>query len=267
MKPHLEPRERLIVALDVPTSDDALRIVAELKGLVSFYKVGLELLMSGGMGDLLRALAQEHSVFVDLKLPGDIPETVSRVVAVASDIGVKFITLSNSATRGTIAAAIAGRAGRPHPKLLYVSFLSSLDRTDFAQQYGSPEAGFESFLEERTATAKDAGADGFIVSGQEIGLLYKKYPNALIVSPGIRPAGGSKDDHKRTCTPAEAIGLGADYIVIGRPIRNAPDKRAAVQRIIDEIAEVGAGNGSPSNGHTLGAPSYISGAPTIAKPR
>jgi orotidine-5'-phosphate decarboxylase len=269
MKPQLEPRERIIVALDVPTSVDALRIVRELKGLVSFYKVGLELLMSGGMGDLLRSLVQEHSVFVDLKLPNDIPETVGRVVNIAADIGVKFITLSNSATRETIAAAVAGRVGRPDPQLLYVSFLSSLDRTDFAQQYGRPESDFEPFLEERTTVAKEAGAEGFIVSGKEIAFLRKRYPRGqtLIVSPGIRLSGAPKDDHKRTCTPAEAIQLGADYIVVGRPIRNAPNKREAVQHIIDEIADVETGNGSSFNGRALGVSGYGSGAPMIAKPR
>jgi len=268
MKPHLEPRDRIIVALDVPTSDEALRIVDELKDLVSFYKVGLELLMSGGMGDLLRELVQKHSVFVDLKLPSDIPETVSRVVNIAADIGVKFMTLSNSATRETIAAAVSGRVGRSDPKLLYVSLLSSLDRRDFAKQYGRPESDFEPFLEERTTIAKESGAEGFIVSGKEIALLRRRYPkgHALIVSPGIRPAGAPKDDHKRTCTPAEAIQLGADYIVVGRPIRNAPDKREAVQRIIDEIAEGETGNGS-FTGHSVIASSYGSGTPMGAASR
>ena len=233
----MKPQERIIVALDVPTVKDALAIVKELKDLVSFYKVGLELLMSGGMEELLRALVQEHSVFVDLKLPSDIPQTVSRVVGVAASLGVRFITLSNSATRETIGAAVAGRGRHADPKLLYVSFLSSLDRQDFAQQYGRPETDFEPFLEARTAEAKAAGADGFIVSGLEIGLLRAKYPNALIVSPGIRPAGAARDDHKRTCTPTEAVRLGADYIVIGRPICKAPDKRGATQRIVDELIE------------------------------
>jgi orotidine-5'-phosphate decarboxylase len=269
----MKPHERIIVALDVPTNKEALAIVKELNNVVSFYKVGLELLMSGGMQELLRALVHDnHSVFVDLKLPSDIPETVSRVVGLAADIGVKFMTLSNSATPGTIVAALSGRAGRVHspdPKLLYVSFLSSLDRTDFALQYGRPESDFEPFLEERTKMAKEAGAEGFIVSGKEIALLRKRYPRgqALIVSPGIRPAGAPKDDHKRACTPAEAIQLGADYIVVGRPIRNAPDKREAAQRIIDEIAEVETGGGSSFNGHTLGTSGYGSGTPIVAKPR
>jgi orotidine-5'-phosphate decarboxylase len=265
----MKPEERIIVALDVSTNEEALAIVKELKDLVSFYKVGLELLMSGGMNELLRALVQEHSVFVDLKLPSDIPETVSRVVGLAAELGVKFITLSNSATHGSIVAALAGRGDRVDPRLLYVSFLSSLDRKDFAQQYGRPEADFVPFLRQQTASAKAFGVDGFVVSGQEIGLLRASYPKALIVSPGIRPAGIPKDDHKRTCTPAEAIALGADYIVVGRPIRNAPDRRAATQRIIDELAAADVPP-VPSNGHgtgALGAADYGSSAPMMTKSR
>ncbi len=236
----MRPQDRLIVALDVPTSEEALRLVDELNDLVSFYKVGLELLMAGGMGELLRAIAPRHKVFVDLKLPNDIPETVRRVVGLAADLGVNFLTLSNSATPTTIAAAIEGRgANRANPKLLFVPLLSSMDRADFSHQYGRPASDFESFLEERTVIAKSAGVEGFIVSGPEIGLLRSKYPatKALLVSPGIRPAGAPKGDHKRTCTPAEAIGLGADYIVVGRPIRDAPSRKDATKRIIDEIAE------------------------------
>src|SRR5690349_19721918 len=105
----LKARDRVIVALDVPTAGEALDLVSELGDLVSFYKVGLELLMSGGMEALLRALAKEHSVFVDLKLPNDIPETVRRAVHVAATLGVKFLTLSSSVTAGTIQSALAGR--------------------------------------------------------------------------------------------------------------------------------------------------------------
>src|SRR5258708_2662233 len=170
----LKPQERIIFALDVPTRQEALELANDLRGLISFYKVGLELLMSGGMEDLLQSLVRENHVFVDLKLPGDIPETVRRVVDLAAKMGVRFITLSNSVTPGTIRTAVDGRSGRPNPQLLYVSFLSSLDRSDFAEQYDRDESEFDSFLEERTEKAKGAGADGFIVSGQEIHLLRKR---------------------------------------------------------------------------------------------
>jgi orotidine-5'-phosphate decarboxylase len=235
----LEPAERIIVALDVPTVNEALRLVDELDGILSFYKVGLELLMSGGMNELLRKLSQGNKkVFVDLKMPNDIPETVKRAAVVAADFGVTFLTLSNSVTPTTIRAALDGRGQRELPKLLFVPFLSSQDRADFAAETGRSVAEFESFLEQRTDTAKASGVDGFIVSGPEIGLLRARYPEAVLVSPGIRPSGSALDDHKRSCTPAEAVQLGADYIVVGRPIRNASNRRAMAEGIVKEITAV-----------------------------
>lgn len=253
----LKPQERVIVALDVPTPKEAIQLVRKLEGEVSFYKVGLELLMAGGMRELLQELVKDNGVFVDLKLPSDIPETVKRVVNVAAEIGVDFITLSNSATPGTVKAAVEGRGTKKKPALLFVSFLSSLDRSDFAQLYGKSPDQFESFLKDRTIEAKEAGADGFIVSGQEIKLLRETYPDALIVSPGIRMAGSSTDDHKRTCEPAQAIRLGADFIVVGRPIRNATDPREAAKRIIGELARSASGGSSlPANGASMSASTY-----------
>jgi orotidine-5'-phosphate decarboxylase len=246
----LSPRERLIVALDVPTADEALALVRELNGLVSFFKVGTELLMSGEMGNLLVHLTKDKKVFVDLKMQGDIPETVRRTVDVAAKMGVTFLTLSYLATRGTIQTAVAARGGRGVPQILSVSFLSSLDRSDFTEQTGRDASEFEAYLEQRTSIAIGSGADGFIVSGPEIGLLRGRYPEAILVSPGIRPSGTSTDDHKRSCTPAEAIRLGADYIVVGRPIRNAPDRRDAAERIVGEIAS--AIPGSAPHSHSVG---------------
>jgi orotidine-5'-phosphate decarboxylase len=245
-----DARSRLIVALDVPSADEALRLVDELEGTVVFYKVGLELLMAGGMESLLRRLVDGKRVFVDLKLPSDIPETVRRVVEVAASLRVSFITLSNSATSVTIRAAAAGRAGRENPRLLFVPWLSSLDRADFAQIHQADASTFEDHLKARTAQAQSDGADGFIVSGQEIGLLRSWYPDTILVSPGIRPAGSTTDDHKRSCTPGEAITLGADYIVVGRPIRNAKDRRGTAQSIIDEIDKAMSAPGG--RGHTPG---------------
>jgi orotidine-5'-phosphate decarboxylase len=261
---NLRPEERIIVALDVPTKEDALRIVRELDGVITFYKIGLELLMAGGMEDLLRHLVRDRKVFVDLKLPGDIPETVKRVVGLATEIGVKFLTLSNSVTPGVIKSARDGRGDSKTPELLYVSYLSSLDRNDFAEQFGADPSTFERHLEQRTAAAKDAGVDGFIVSGQEIGLLRSKYPDVTLVSPGIRPSGSPLDDHKRSCTPAEAIRLGANYIVVGRPIRNAPNRKDAAQRIIDEIAGIDDGSSSAkaaTRGDLRGYPVTTDSAP------
>ena len=221
----MKPEERIIVALDVPTAGEALALVEELEGLVSFYKVGLELLLAGGLENLLVRLVRDSKVFVDLKLPNDIPETVRRAVAVATRLGVTFLTLSHSATRETLRAAIAGRAGSVHPRLLFVPVLSSLDGSDFAGATQKPASEFGEDLVRRAKSAEGDGVDGFIISGREIGLMRKAFPHATLVSPGIRPAGSPTDDHKRSCTPAEAIRLGADYIVVGRPIRNAAHRR------------------------------------------
>jgi orotidine-5'-phosphate decarboxylase len=225
----MEPRDRLIVALDLPSAKEARQLVDELDGLVSFFKVGLELLMSGGMEQLLTNLTKDKQVFVDLKMPGDIPETVYRTVRLAADLGVSFLTLSHSVTSTTVGDAVRGRGSRRSPKLLYVPVLSSLDESDC--EPGQFHAG----ILQRAQAAKNAGADGFIVSGKEIGILRHEFPDVTLVSPGIRPAGSSKDDHKRSCTPGEAIERGADYIVVGRPIRDAADRRTAAQRIINEI--------------------------------
>lgn len=232
----LRPEDRLIVALDVPTAEDAQRFVDELEGLVTFYKVGLELMMTGSMETLLQRLLVGKKVFVDLKLPNDIPETVKRAVDVAAGLGVTFLTLSNAVTPVTIQSAVAGRGNRPLPELLFVPLLSSMDRADFAETTTGVPLPFEEALKRRTDMASKSGSDGFIVSGREIGLVRGWYPNAVLVSPGIRPAGSTADDHKRSCTPAEAIQLGADHIVVGRPIRNAPKRRDAAKRILDEIA-------------------------------
>jgi orotidine-5'-phosphate decarboxylase len=234
----MKPHDRIIVALDVPTRAEALRFVDELDGLISFYKIGLELLLGGGLRDLLGHLVGKR-VFVDLKLPDDIPATIGNVVRLAAEMGVKFLTLSHSVGPATIRAAVNGRGSHRSPELLWVPVLSSMDSSDFAMQTGKSEAEFHGDLVRRAKWASGAGTDGFIVSGREIAVLRAEFPKATLVSPGIRPAWATADDHKRACTPAEAVRSGADYIVVGRPIRNAGNRdarRAAAQRIIDEIA-------------------------------
>lgn len=228
-------KDRLIVALDVPTSDEARRFVHDLDGVVSFYKIGLELLMTGGMERLLTEFRGKRRVFIDLKLAGDIPETVRRAVAVGARMGAEFLTLGTSVSAATIRAAREGRGDSPHPKLLFVSYLSSLDRADFAELHGRSVVDFEEIVIGQSAAALESGCDGFIASGEFIRRLRLLHAGALIVSPGIRPPGAATDDHKRSNTPQQAIAAGADYLVVGRPIRDAVDRRAAALEIIGQI--------------------------------
>ena len=227
-------KDRIIVALDVPTVDEALASVERLDN-ISFFKVGLQLFMTGGLPDLLHAL-RTRRVFVDLKLPGDISNTIAAVIDACVSMNVELLTLSESMPLPAIRAAHAARAARnsSHPKFLTVPVLSSLDASDLPAGAGG-ENGVEAVIVKRAQAALDAGCDGIIASGDAIQVCRRAFPSTLIVSPGIRPSGASTDDHKRHTTPAEAIRLGADYLVIGRPILKAPDPRAAAQRIIEEI--------------------------------
>ena len=230
----LRGKDRIIVALDVPTVDEALASVERLDN-ISFFKVGLQLFMTGGLPDLLHAL-RTRRVFVDLKLPGDISNTIAAVIDACVNMNVELLTLSESRPLPAIRAARAARSARnsSHPKFLTVPVLSSLDASDLPAGAGG-ENGVETVIVKRAQAALDAGCDGIIASGDAIQVCRRAFPSTLIVSPGIRPSGASTDDHKRHTTPAEAIRLGADYLVIGRPILKAPDPRAAAQRIIEEI--------------------------------
>jgi len=175
-------------------------------------------------------------VFVDLKVPGDIANTIAAVIDLCVTMNVKFLTLSESMPLPAIRSARAARDARhsQDPKLLTVPFLSSLDAADLPS-IAAGENELETFILKRAHAAVEAGCDGMIASGQAIQVCRRAFPSTIIVSPGIRAAGASADDHKRHTTPAEAIRLGADYLVVGRPILKAPDPRGAASRIIDEI--------------------------------
>jgi orotidine-5'-phosphate decarboxylase len=227
--------DRLIVALDVPTVEAALRVVQELDH-VSFFKVGLQLFMTGGLPALLQSL-RDKRVFVDLKLPGDISNTVRAVIDVCYEHRVTFLTLSDSMPPAAIRVAAAARDAH-HSfdlKLLTVPFLSSLDANDLVETTGTTD-DLETYVLERAKRAIDAGCDGVIASGDAIQWCRTAFPRpTLVVSPGIRPDGAAPDDQKRHTTPADAVRLGADYLVVGRPILRAPDPRAAADRVIAEI--------------------------------
>ncbi|MGA2338243.1 MAG: orotidine-5'-phosphate decarboxylase [Terriglobales bacterium] len=228
-------RDSLIVALDVPTVDTALKIVETLDN-VSFFKVGLQLFLTGELPRLLKALRQK-SLFVDLKVPGDIANTIGSVIDLCVTMEVRFLTLSESMPLSAIKGAKAARDkhGSKNPELLTVPFLSSLDRDDLRAMTGSDD--ITTHILARAGAALAAGCDGVVASGQEIRLCRTSFPDTIIVSPGIRPIGSSVDDHKRFTTPSEAIRLGADYLVVGRPILNSGTPRKVAEAIIDEIEQ------------------------------
>jgi orotidine-5'-phosphate decarboxylase len=226
------PRDRLIVALDVPSVEQAKALIDTLGDSVGVYKIGLELLFSGGFA-LARELAGHgRQVFVDAKLL-DIEATVERATAIIAESGAAFLTV-HAMDRKTIAAAARGR-GDSKLKLLGVTVLTNLSRADLAE-HGVDEAPL-AVVQRRAMMARDGGFDGIIASGQEARALRERLRQSLIVTPGIRPAGADVQDQTRVVTPKAAIEAGADYIVVGRPITRAGDPRAAAEAIVAEISE------------------------------
>jgi orotidine-5'-phosphate decarboxylase len=225
-------RQRLIVALDVPDAASARALVQELGDSVEFYKIGLELAMSGEYFELLAWLLDEgKQVFADLKFY-DVPATVSSAVRQLRRWGASFLTIHGDRAIMEAAAAEKGSELR----LLAVTVLTSLDQKDL-QQMGIT-LDVQTLVLRRAEQARTAGCDGVIASGLEAAALRDILgPDMLIVSPGIRPAeNSSADDQKRIVTPAQAFTNGADYIVVGRPIRNAASPRAAAEAMQAEIA-------------------------------
>lgn len=234
--PMLLPKDRLIVALDMPGSEEARRLVATLDAGVAFYKIGLELLFAGGL-DLAAELKREGKrVFLDLKLL-DIGHTVSRAVSNATELGVDFLTIHGQDGK-TMKAAVAGR-GRDNLKVLAVTVLTNLTAHDLDEQ-GSALAPADLVLR-RAKMAREAGCDGVIASGQEAARIRAAVgPDFLIVTPGIRLPGGVMDDQERVTSPEHAVASGADYIVVGRPITEAAEPRIAAETFIAHMANAGA---------------------------
>jgi len=225
--------ERLIVALDVPTVTDARALVERLGDAVRFYKVGLELFSAGGSFELINWLAARGcKVFADLKLY-DIPETVRRAVANLSGCGATFLTVHGH--RSVMEAAVRAK-GRL--QILAVTVLTSFDARDLAEM--GPGASVEQLVLSRARGALETGCDGVITSGLEAPKLKAEFGDRLLlVTPGIRPVEDrGADDQKRTVDVAQAFANGADYIVVGRPIRDAAEPRAAAQAIQRTIASI-----------------------------
>jgi orotidine-5'-phosphate decarboxylase len=227
----LTPRDRLIVALDLPSLSDADVMVERLGDAVSFYKVGYQLAFAGGLSFADGLIRAGKRVFLDMKLH-DIENSVAKGVESVARLGVTFLTVH--AYPQTMKAAVAARQGSDL-KVLAVTVLTSYDDIDLA------EAGYatdvDALVARRAQQAHDLGVDGLVCSPEEASPLRLAVGNdMLFVTPGIRPIGAAHGDQKRVTTPAQAIEAGADYLVVGRPISGASDPKAAAQAIVDEIA-------------------------------
>jgi orotidine-5'-phosphate decarboxylase len=226
----LEPRDRLIVALDFSSVEAAQAMVARLGDTVSFYKIGYQLGFAGGITFAQQLIDADKQVFVDLKLH-DIGNTVAQGVKSVARLGAKFLTVH--AYPQTMQAAVDAREGGLH--ILAVTVLTSSDDADLVA------AGYSYSVAElvarRAAQARDIGVDGLVCSPEEVADLRAIVgPKVALVTPGIRPSGSDRGEQKRIATPTEAIAAGADYLVVGRPIIAAPDPKAAAAAIIAEIA-------------------------------
>ena len=226
-------KDKLIVALDLPSTDAARALVDTLGDSVSFYKVGLELLFSGGL-DLARDLKRQNKrVFLDMKLL-DIGNTVERAVATAATLGLDFLTIHGHDSK-TLKAAVKGR-GASSLKLLAVTVLTSLDAADLAEQ-GTSLSPSDLVLK-RARLAHANGFDGVIASGQEAAKVRAATgPGFLIITPGIRLPGGAAGDQTRITTPEDALRAGANHLVVGRPINAAPNPKAAAEAFQSHIAK------------------------------
>jgi orotidine-5'-phosphate decarboxylase len=224
------PRDRLIVALDTSDVGEASWLVERIGNAAVFYKIGMELAYSGGLPLVSELAAAGKQVFLDLKLH-DIPNTVERATAQAAKLGARFLTVH--AYPQTMRAAVRG-AKESGMQVLAVTVLTSYDDADLfdaVYRFGVVET-----VRRRAEQALELGVDGLVASAAEAAMARQTVGAGLIlVTPGIRPEGAAAGDQKRVATPAEAMRNGADYLVIGRPVTQAPDPRAASEAIVAEI--------------------------------
>ncbi len=229
----LSPRDRLIVALDLPDVAAATAMVQRLGDSVSFYKIGLELTYGGGLGLAERLVGEGKQVFLDLKFH-DIPNTVERATAQVARLGATYLTVH--AFPQTMRAALEGVGDSPL-RLLAVTVMTSYSDADVL------EAGYActaaELVAKRALQTRDLGLPGLILSSEEVAAVRQLVgPGMELITPGIRPAGSVLADQKRVMTPARARAAGADRIVVGRPITQAADPRAAAEAIIADLATV-----------------------------
>lgn len=226
----IDARDRLIVALDVPSAAEAEALVDRMGDQVRFVKVGLELYTVAGPDIVRKLVDRGKRVFLDLKFL-DIEETVRRATARVAAMGATFLTIH--ANRKALVAAVQGR-GQSELKLLAVTVLTNFDGDDLREM--GIQRSVRDLVTARAALAAEVGCDGVVASGEEPEAIRAKVgPDFLIVTPGVRPAGNSTDDHARPATPTQTIAAGADYLVIGRPIRDAQDPPVATAAILKEM--------------------------------
>jgi orotidine-5'-phosphate decarboxylase len=223
-------RDRLIVALDVPTVREAEAIVAELGDAVSFYKIGYQLAFAGGLDFAKQLSASGKQVFLDMKLL-DIDNTIAKAVENIAKLGVSMLTIH--AYPKAMRAAVEAAKGSPLC-LLGVTVLTSMDNADLTEAGYATDAA--SLVAKRAKQAREAGMGGIVCSPEEaVAVRQILGPDMALVTPGIRPAGADKGDQKRVATPGDAIASGASHLVVGRPITGANDRKAAALEIISQM--------------------------------
>lgn len=225
-------KDRLIIALDLPSTQDAAQMVEAIGDAGAFYKIGYQLMPIGGL-DLARRLSeQDKKVFLDFKFH-DIGATVERGVASVAKLGGDFLTVH--AEPDVLKGAVAGRGDDKRLKILAVTVLTSLDQASIAKM--GIAIAIPDLVLKRAEFAAEAGADGVVASAQEAAAIKARFGEALtIVTPGVRPAGADANDQKRVVTPFDAISAGADHLVVGRPIVAAPDPGLAARKILEDIS-------------------------------
>ncbi len=232
-------RNPIIVALDLPDADSALKLAAEVSPAVGAFKIGKELFVAAGPDIVRRIRATGAPVFLDLKFH-DIPNTVAKAVEAAVQLDVQMLTIHTSGGAAMMRAAetaaqtAAARLGRPAPLVLGVTVLTSLERADLNAVGADGNVGRQ--VERLASLAATCGLRGLVCSPLELVGLRQFLPGSMqFVTPGIRPGGGGGDDQKRTLTPKEALDAGATWLVIGRPIYASSDPRAAAEAILETL--------------------------------
>jgi orotidine-5'-phosphate decarboxylase len=230
---NLKPEDRIIVALDVSSADEARALVDRLSGRVGMFKIGSQLFTAAGPGFVRELAARGEKIFLDLKYH-DIPNTVAGAVSAASQLGVALIDVHALGGRAMMEAAV-GALPAMGARLLAVTILTSMDED------GHGEVGLGGQVADSVRRlaqlASDAGLDGVVASPHEVALVRAACgPDFLIVTPGIRPAGAAAGDQARAATPRAALDAGADLLVVGRPITAAPDPLRAVADLLAEMA-------------------------------